>query len=262
MGGRRWARRVHPGCSPRRPPVDTLHRALPAIAENSADLANLVEGPTTTANSGVYSFPGTTASFPGPPTPESSPTTIRQFRSRTSTGVRQPRGLSAPTLTSRTSGPTADRPVLTTPLSLGPRDSFPADYSAEDSPTTSTRTCPEPPSPPLHPGSRNTAGTASSIEFVSPFTPRRPRAIIRNLSGRSSKTPPTRHGHPPVASTPPINPSTTSGTEAGYDSTSPTTPGRIPQDCSLPPLRDPASTPTLTPDLFLLFWDPSSVFSQ
>ena len=58
------------------------------------------------------------------------------------------------------------------------------------------------------------------------------------------------------------NPLTSSATEAGFDSASPTTSGRIPQDCSLPPLRDPASIPTPTPDQFLLFWDPSSVVSQ
>ena len=76
-------------------PVDARHRALPAIAEISADLADLVEGPTTTANSDVYSFPSTTAFFPGPPALEYSPTTTRRFRSCRSTGVRQPRRLNS-----------------------------------------------------------------------------------------------------------------------------------------------------------------------
>ena len=62
-------------------PVYTRHRVLPAVAENSTDLANFVEDTTLTANCDVDSLPGTNASLPEPSTPESFP----RFSSRTST---------------------------------------------------------------------------------------------------------------------------------------------------------------------------------
>ena len=117
---------------------------MPAVAENSADVANLVDDTTTTANSDIHSHPCSTASNPGPSTPEFSPSPDQRFHQRTSSGVRRTCGITAHTLTSSDSGLTADRPVLTLSLS---RDSFPADSSAEDS-TMSTGTCQEPPVPP------------------------------------------------------------------------------------------------------------------
>lgn len=61
---------------------------------------------------------------------------------------------------------TADRPVLTMPLSLGPRDSFPADSAAEDSTICQSEHARSPLPPPPHPGSRITGRTAS-LEYVS-----------------------------------------------------------------------------------------------
>lgn len=57
-----------PQTIPKPSPVKARHHALPAIAEFSIDLAKLVEDPATTDDNGVYSFPGTTASLPGPST--------------------------------------------------------------------------------------------------------------------------------------------------------------------------------------------------
>lgn len=97
---------VHSRCATRRP------------ACHFPDLANLAEDPTTTANRSVSSYPGITALTPATSTPN-----LPRFRPRTVTGVRRPRGISAPISTERSSGFTADRPVI--PLSLCPRNSLP-----------------------------------------------------------------------------------------------------------------------------------------
>ena len=110
MGERGWARRALPQRSPRRPP--SIHRTMPAVAENSAHIANLVDDTTTTANSDIHSHPCSTASNPGPSTPEFSPSPDQRFHQRTSSGVRRTCGITAHTLTSSDSGLTADRPVL------------------------------------------------------------------------------------------------------------------------------------------------------
>ena len=160
-------------------PIDALHRARPVISENSTDPANLVEDPAATATSGINSLPGTNASSPGPSNLESSSTSARRFRPRTPASARYTRGKTASTTTSRNTGLLADRPVLTTPLSLGPMDDFPADSYVEGSTTPSPKTCQESPSPPPLLGSRTTAGTASFFEYV-PSLPRL-RASRKNL---------------------------------------------------------------------------------
>ena len=51
---------------PPAPPLDARHCAMPAIAESSADLANIVGDMPTTANSRIHSLPGSTAPPPLP----------------------------------------------------------------------------------------------------------------------------------------------------------------------------------------------------
>ena len=51
--------------------LDTRHCAMPAIAEISADLANLVGDTPAAANSRIHSLPNSTATTPGPSTPAS-----------------------------------------------------------------------------------------------------------------------------------------------------------------------------------------------
>ena len=138
---------------------------MPAIAEISADIANLVDDRTTSATSDMNSRPGSTASTSGPSSPEHSPSPDQRFHQRTSSGVRRPCGITGHTLTSSDSEPAADRPVLTVTLSLGPRDSSFAESSAEDS-SMSTGTCQEPRVPPPILRSRATAGTASPSDYV------------------------------------------------------------------------------------------------
>ena len=52
--------------------IDVRHRTMPVNAKISADIANLVDDTTTTANNNIHSRPGSSASSPGPSTAESS----------------------------------------------------------------------------------------------------------------------------------------------------------------------------------------------
>ena len=219
---------------------------MPANAQMFADVVNLVGNTITTANGGVHPPPGTTASTQGPSTPASSPSSGKRFHPLTSSVVRRPRGITYQTLTCCLSGLAADRPVLTTPLSLDPRDSFPADASADDS-TTSTRPCQEPPAPPPALRSRTTAHTASSSEYVCHF---RIQSMLQ-----PGTSPVTRHEHLTSTDTPPgprhLPPALRRTRESKLQppSASPTTLRYSPQD------HPTLITPVLTTGQQVLFWD-------
>ena len=173
-------------------------------------LANLVGNTTTTANSGIHSLSGSTPP-PGSLTPDSSTFSDQRCHRHTSTGVRRPRTAhtSASVGSAGSPGLIAARSVLTTSLSLGPRDVFPADSSTEDS-TKSPRSCQEPPVPTPAPRSRATRGTACSSEFLPP--PHTLNAVGRDSQGASSRAS-RRHVHPPGASSQSTLPHTFSGIE-------------------------------------------------
>ena len=147
----------------------------------------------TAANSRIHSLPGSTATTPGQSTPAWFPSSPQRSFRRTSTDVRRPRGITEQNPTSSNSGHPADRPVLTIPLSLGPRNSLPADSSAEDS-TTSIRPRQEPPAPPPTPRSQTTEGTASSFEYVPPSS------HTENASSRDLQV--SRYAHHTATDTP------------------------------------------------------------
>ena len=96
--------------------------------------ANRVGDTTTTANSGIHSLSGS-ASTPGTSTHNSCTSSDEQCYRHTSTGVRRPQTAHSSSSVNSAGSPrvVAARPVLTIPLSLGPRDGFPADASVEDS---------------------------------------------------------------------------------------------------------------------------------
>ena len=154
----------------------------------------------TTANSGIHS-PFGSAPPPGPSIPNSSTSSEERCYRHTSTGVRRSR--TAHTSTSvgsvGTLGLVSARPALTTPLSLGPRNGFPAASSAEDT-IKSPRLCQEPPVPTPTPRSRPTPGNACSSDFVSP--PHTLDAVSRDSQGAPSRAS-RRHVYPPRASSQP-----------------------------------------------------------
>ena len=72
--GQEGARTLSPSTTlPSASPLDARLCAMPAIAEISADLTNLVGDTPTAANSRIHSLPGSTATTPGPSTPASFP---------------------------------------------------------------------------------------------------------------------------------------------------------------------------------------------
>ena len=201
---------------------DARHHAMPTISEISADLANLVGDTITAANSSTHSLPGSTATASRSWTSEHSSCSHQRSVLRTSAGVRRPRGITAQNSTSSDSGLTADRPKLSTPLSLASRDSFP----------TLRRTRQEPPAlpPPRRP--RTTAGIVSFSEYVPPLS-HMVTASRRDLQGSPSRLF-HRHGHPPRASTTSTTPPTLSDSEAAQITASPTTSPYTPQSHPTP----------------------------
>lgn len=169
MGRRRWwARRAHPRRSPPRPfAVGARHRALPlSYAEIYIQTLPTLwkarqQRPTAASTPLQVPLPP----FQEPSASESLPPTIPRIRPRTSTGVRQPRRITAPTLGFQ-GFRNPSRPPCTDHTTLPePKGWFPSRLLRRILTHNANhyRTCPAPPSPSPLPESRSIAGRAYLI---------------------------------------------------------------------------------------------------